>query len=105
MVANVGQPFFGSDVSLIRAVGQGKCGIGVVNHYYLARMQAGKTGAKDKQLGNAIKLSMPNPAHVNISAAGMAKSAKNKSEAIQLIEYLASAKGAERFQGQLMNIL
>ena len=94
MVANVKQPFFSGDVSLIRAVGQGKCGIGVVNHYYLARMQAGKTGAKDKTLGNAVKLIMPNPAHVNISAAGMAKSAKNKSEAIQLIEYLASAKGS-----------
>ncbi len=99
MVANVGQPFFSGDVSLIRAVGQGKCGIGVVNHYYLARMQAGKTGAKDKQLGNAIKLIMPNPAHVNISAAGMAKSAKNKSEAIQLIEYLASAKGSREISG------
>ena len=99
MVNNVSQPFFSGDVSLIRAVGQGKCGIGVVNHYYLARMQAGKTGAKDKELGNAIKLIMPNPAHVNISAAGMAKSAKNKSEAIQLIEYLASAKGSREISG------
>ena len=99
MVANVKQPFFSGDVSLIRAVGQGKCGIGVVNHYYLARMQAGKTGAKDKTLGNAVKLIMPNPAHVNISAAGMAKSAKNKSEAIQLIEYLASSKGSRELSG------
>ena len=99
MVANVSQPYFGGDVSLIRAVGQGKCGIGVVNHYYLARMQAGKTGANDKKLGNAIKLIMPDPAHVNISAAGMAKSAKNKAEAIQLIEYLASAKGSREMSG------
>ena len=40
MVGNVKQPFFSGDTSLIRAVGQGKCGVGVVNHYYLARMQA-----------------------------------------------------------------
>ena len=35
MIKNVSQPYFGGDVSLIRAVGQGKCGVGLVNHYYL----------------------------------------------------------------------
>ncbi len=99
MVANVKQPFFGGDSSLIRAVGQGKCGIGVVNHYYLARMQAGKSGSKDQTLAKNIKLIMPNPAHVNISAAGVAKSAKNKKEAIRLIEFLASPKGSAQLAG------
>ena len=94
MVNNVSQPFYSGDTSLIRAVGQGKCGIGVVNHYYLARMQAGSSGAKDQNLARKIKLVMPNPAHVNISAAGLAKSAKNKKEAIELIEFLASPKGS-----------
>ena len=36
----------------------------------------------------------PNPAHVNISAGGIAKYATNKSEAIQLLEFLASPKGS-----------
>ena len=36
-----------------------------------------------------IKLIMPNPAHVNISAAGVAKSAKNKEEAIKFIEFIS----------------
>ena len=75
-------------------MGQKKCGIGVVNHYYLARMQAGASGAKDQNLARKIKLVMPNPAHVNISAAGLAKSAKNKKEVIELIEFLASPKGS-----------
>ena len=35
MVNNVSQPFYSGDTSLIRAVGQGKCGIGVVNHCLL----------------------------------------------------------------------
>ena len=99
MVKNVSQPYFSGDVSLIRAVGQGKCGIGVVNHYYLARMKAGKTGTKDEQLTKSIKLIMPDPAHVNVSAAGMAKSAKNKKEAIELIEFLASSKGSQLLAG------
>lgn len=99
MVSNVGQPYYSGDVSLIRAVGQGQCGIGLVNHYYLARLQAGKTGEKDQQLANRVKLIMPNPAHVNISAAGMAKSVRNRSEAVQLIEFLASPKGSSALAG------
>ena len=90
MVGNVKQPFFSGDTSLIRAVGQGKCGVGVVNHYYLARMQAGDNGKGDQELAKNVKLIMPNPAHVNISAAGMATSAQNKREALKLIEFLSS---------------
>ena len=99
MVNNVSQPYFSGDVSLIRAVGQGKCGVGLVNHYYLARMQAGASGKNDQNLTRNIKLVMPNPAHVNISAAGVAKSASNKKEAIQFIEFLSSAKGSQLIAG------
>ena len=94
MIKNVAQPFYSGDVSLIRAVGQGKCGAAVVNHYYFARVQAGSSGSKDQKLAASIQHIMPNPAHVNISAAGVAKSAQNKREAIELIEYLASPKGS-----------
>ena len=95
MAKNVSQPYFGGDVSLIRAVGQGKCGVGLVNHYYLARMQAGASGKSDQKVTSNIKLVMPNPAHVNISAAGVANSAKNKAEAIKFIEFISSPKGSE----------
>ncbi|AII49145.1 iron ABC transporter substrate-binding protein [Synechococcus sp. KORDI-52] len=99
MVSNVKQPFFSGDTSLIRAVGQGKCGVGVVNHYYLARMKAGDNGSGDQKLAQNVKLIMPNPAHVNISAAGIAKSAKNKSEALKLIEFLSSPQGSKALAG------
>ena len=95
MIKNISQPFYAGDVSLIRAVGQGKCGAAIVNHYYFARVKAGSSGTKDQKLAANIKHIMPKPAHVNISAAGVAKSAKNKREAIELIEYLASAKGSQ----------
>ena len=99
MIKNVSQPYFGGDVSLIRAVGQGKCGVGLVNHYYLARMQAGASGKSDQKITSNIKLTMPNPVHVNISAAGVAKSAKNKKEAIQFIEFISSPKGSRLIAG------
>ena len=99
MVGNIKQPFFSGDTSLIRAVGKGKCGIGVVNHYYLARMQAGDNGKSDQELAKNVKLIMPNPAHVNISAAGMATSAQNKREALKLIEFLSSPQGSQALAG------
>ena len=99
MIANIEKPFFSGDVSLIRSVARGECGIGVVNHYYFARMQAGKSGIRDKLLSENVKLIMPNPAHVNISAAGLATSATNKAEAIELIEYLASKEGSAALSG------
>lgn len=99
MVENVTQPYFTGDTSLIRSVGQGNCGIGVVNHYYLARMQSGASGKNDQKVAANIKLIMPKPAHVNISAAGVAKSAKNLKEAIELLEFLASPLGSSSMAG------
>ena len=57
-------------------------------------MQAGASGKNDQKVTSNIKLVMPNPAHVNISAAGIAKSAKNKTEAIQFVEFISSPKGS-----------
>ena len=94
MLSNVSQPYFPGDIGITRAVAQGKCGVGVVNHYYVARMLAGVNGTKDKNLAQKVKVITPNPAHVNVSAGGLAKFATNKSEAIELLEYLASPKGS-----------
>ena len=47
MISNVSQPFFPGDISLVRAVSKKKCGVGIVNHYYVARMLAGVNGRRD----------------------------------------------------------
>ncbi len=99
MIANVSQPYFPGDIGITRAVAQGKCGIGIVNHYYVARMLAGVNGSKDKNLAKKVKVLTPNPAHVNVSAGGLAKYAKNKKEAIKLLEFLASPKGSKGLAG------
>ncbi len=99
MISNVYQPFFPGDIGLIRAVAQGKCGVAVVNHYYVSRMLAGVNGQKDKRLAGNVEVLTPNPAHVNVSAGGIAKYAKNKEEAIQLLEYLASPTGSRGLAG------
>jgi len=95
MISNVSQPFFPGDISIVRAVSKRKCGVGIVNHYYVARMLAGVNGRRDALYAKKTTVLTPNPAHVNISAGGVAKYATNKSEAIKLLEYLASPKGSK----------
>ena len=95
MIANVSQPFFPGDIALVRAVSKRKCGVGIVNHYYVARMLEGVNGRRDQLYANRVKVLTPNPAHVNISAGGVAKYANNKAEAIQLLEFLASPRGSK----------
>ena len=94
MISNVSQPFFPGDIALVRAVSKKKCGVGIVNHYYVARMLEGVNGRRDQLYAKRVNVITPNPAHVNISAGGVAKYAKNKKEAIQLLEFLASPRGS-----------
>ena len=95
MISNVSQPFFPGDISIVRAVSKRKCGVGIVNHYYVARMLAGVNGRRDSLYAKKTSVITPNPAHVNISAGGVAKYAANKDEAIKLLEFLASPKGSK----------
>jgi len=95
MISNVSQPFFPGDISIVRAVSKKKCGVGIVNHYYVARMLAGVNGRRDALYAQRTSVITPNPAHINISAGGVAKYAKNKAEAIKLLEYLASPNGSK----------
>ena len=95
MISNVSQPFFPGDISIIRAVSKKKCGVGIVNHYYVARMLAGVNGRRDALYAKRTFVITPDPAHVNISAGGVAKYATNKAEAIKLLEFLASPSGSK----------
>ena len=95
MISNVSQPFFPGDISIVRAVSKKKCGVGVVNHYYVARMLAGVNGRRDALYAKKTTVITPDPAHVNISAGGVAKYATNKAEAIKLLEFLASPEGSK----------
>ena len=95
MISNVSKPFFPGDISIVRAVSKRKCGVGIVNHYYVARMLAGVNGRRDALYAKKTKVLTPNPAHLNISAGGVARYATNKKEAIMLLEYLASPKGSK----------
>ena len=99
MVANrqPRQPFFTADVPLARAVAKGECAVGVVNSYYVARMLAGESGAADKTLAANLKVVFPNPAHVNVTGAGVTRNSRKVAAATKLIEFLASASGGKGY--------
>jgi iron(III) transport system substrate-binding protein len=97
MVANLADAVYTSDTVLARDVARGTCGVGVINSYYVARMLSGQNGAADKTLASKVRIVYPNPAHVNVSGAGVTRHAKNRAEAIQLIEFLTSPSAAEGF--------
>ena len=58
-------------------------------------MLAGVNGRRDALYAQRTSVITPNPAHVNISAGGVARYAKNKAEAVRLLEYLASPRGSK----------
>jgi iron(III) transport system substrate-binding protein len=59
MISNVSQPFFPGDISIVRAVSKKKCGVGIVNHYYVARMLAGVNGRRDALYAKKRHLFLP----------------------------------------------
>jgi len=93
-VANFARKPQGGDRDQIRAAAAGQCEIIIANTYYLAQMLADSSKPTDQEAANNISVIWPNQdgrgVHANISGAGVLKTAPNKDNAIQLIEYLTS---------------
>ena len=94
MVANFARPPKGNDRAQIKAVAAGQCDIAIVNNYYLGVMQTSTADDGQKEAAAAVGLFYPGQkssgAHVNVSGAGVTKYAKNKANAIKLLEFLVS---------------
>ncbi len=99
VVANFARDPEGNDTSQIESVAAGECRIGVVNSYYLAKF----AGGDDEQKATFDKLGVifPNQettgTHINVSGAGLVKSAPNRANAILFLEYLTSEKAQRYF--------
>jgi iron(III) transport system substrate-binding protein len=93
VVANMARAPQGGDTDQIKAVATGECGIALSNTYYVARLMRSDK-AEDKDTMEKVGVLWPNQAdrgtHVNISGGAVAKSAKNRDNAVKFLEYLAS---------------
>ena len=78
-----------SDTRVLEAIAAGQCDVGLTNTYYLARLKA-------KNPAFPVAPFWPNQAdrgvHVNVSGAGVTRYAKNRDQAIKLIEFLSSSE-------------
>ncbi len=93
LVANFARTPKGGDTDQLRAVAAGECGVAISNSYYVARMMR-STKPEDVKDIAALTVVWPNQntwgTHVNVSGAGVVKTAPNRANAVKFLEYLAS---------------
>ena len=98
VVANFRQAPQGNDTAMIEAIAAGQCRISLVNTYYLARYAAGE--AAQKAIAGKVGVIFPDQSgtgtHVNVSGAGVVKTAPNRANAVKFLEYLTS-DSAQRY--------
>jgi iron(III) transport system substrate-binding protein len=82
------------DTKILEAIAAGQCDVGITNHYYLARILA-------KDPAFPVAPFWANQAttgtHVNVSGAGITAHAKNRANAIKLLEFLSSPEAQQMF--------
>lgn len=92
VAANFARAPKGGDTDQIMAVASGECGVAISNTYYYVRLMKSDK-PEDKKAIQAVGLIWPNQksfgTHMNVSGAGVLKSAPHKDAAIQYLEYLA----------------
>lgn len=92
VAANLARKPQGGDRDQIKAVAAGECDLAVANTYYYGGMLTGKDEG-DKAAAGKVAILFPDQkgrgTHVNVSGAGVTASAKNKAEAVKLLEFLS----------------
>ncbi len=98
LVRNMARPPRGGDRDQIKAVAAGQCDLAVANTYYYGKMLTGKD-ASQREAARSTGLFWPNQqgrgAHVNVSGAGVTRHAKNRENAIRLLEFLVSPEAQQ----------
>ena len=94
LVRNFARPPSGGDRDQIKAAAAGQCDIVLANTYYLAGMLNDKKNDAQRAAAEKMGIIWPNQsdrgAHVNVSGGGVIKYAKNRENAIKLLEFLVS---------------
>ena len=100
LVKNFARSPKGGDTDQIRAVAAGEADIAIVNSYYYGRLVA-SSKRRDRDIVERTAIFFPNQGgrgtHVNVSGAGVTAHAKNRLEAISLLEFMASPEGQSLF--------
>jgi iron(III) transport system substrate-binding protein len=105
LVANFARPPKGGDRDQIKAVAAGECDLTLANTYYLGGM-VNSSDESERQAAAKVAVFWPNQqttgVHVNVSGAGVTAHARNRDQAVQLLEFLAS-DAAQRWYADANN--
>ncbi|QIE54491.1 Fe(3+) ABC transporter substrate-binding protein [Pikeienuella piscinae] len=89
--ANLARKPEGSDRSQVKAIWAGECDISLGNNYYMVAMLKDD---EQKEWAESVRIMFPHfengGTHMNISGVSMTKSAPNRDEALQMMEWLSS---------------
>lgn len=100
VVRNLARDPKGNDRDQIRDTASGVADVGIANTYYVGIFATSNNPA-DQEVAKKIGIFFPNQndrgTHINISGAGVTASAKNKENAIKLLEFLISPEAQENF--------
>jgi iron(III) transport system substrate-binding protein len=98
LVKNLARPPKGGDRDQIKAAAAGICDLAVANTYYLAGMLTSKD-AGQRAAAEKMAVFWPNQsgrgAHVNVSGAAVTAAAKNRQNAIRLMEFLVGEEAQQ----------
>ncbi len=101
--ANLARKPQGNDRAQVKAVYGGECDVAVGNTYYMGKMATNEKDPVQKLWAQSVNIIFPNQngrgTHVNISGAAVTAAAKNKANAVKLIEFL-SGDGAQKIYAE-----
>ncbi len=100
LVNNFARDPEGNDRDQAKAVMAGIADIAIMNTYYMGKM-FNSEDEYEREVANKLEVFFPNQettgTHINVSAAGVTKHAKNVENAIKLIEFLSSESAQATF--------
>lgn len=98
LVKNLARSPKGGDRDQIKAAAAGQCDIAIANSYYYAGMLTGND-EEQKAAADKVAIFWPNQddrgTHINISGIALTKSAKNKANALKLMEFMVGEEAQQ----------
>ncbi|MDO5687624.1 MAG: Fe(3+) ABC transporter substrate-binding protein [Neisseria sp.] len=95
-VNNLAQAPFANDTEMLKAIGDGRCDIGISNTYYYGRLMKQKENAH-LPIGIFWANQNNTGVHVNVSGAGVTRYAPHREAAVKFLEWLSGAEAQNLF--------
>lgn len=96
IVENMARTPKGNDRAQATAVVAGEGDLAIMNTYYIGKM-INSSNEEEVKVAENVGIYFPEKTHINISGVGLTKHAKNKENAVRLIEYLTAEKAQSEY--------